>query len=133
MTGLGFVAERGAGARVNGEPIVRPHRDRKPLGGTSKRRLIGFDADGRLSPAVDSYYCCAFDYPAILRGEIDFMTYESTNPWDHLAGSLMLTETGGVSRTLDGLNYSALTRSKGLLIAGDPLSWMTAQQLWPAA
>ncbi|AQP46873.1 hypothetical protein BW730_04370 [Tessaracoccus aquimaris] len=133
MTGRGYVAERGAGVRVNGEPIARPRTDRLPLGGTSKRRLVGFDADGRLSPAVPSHYCCAFDYPAVLEGEFDFMTYESTNPWDHLAGGLMLTENGGVSRTLDGLNYSALTRTKGLLIAGDTLSWMTAQHLWPAA
>lgn len=81
---------------------------------------------------VASRFCCAFDYPALLEGEVDFIFYGSVQPWDHLAGSLMVTENGGVSRTLDGLAYSVGSRSRGLLVAGDTLSWMTAQHLWPA-
>lgn len=131
MTGRGYVAERGAGVRVNGEPIVRVRSDRPPLGATSRRELIGFDADGRLSPVVSSHYCCAFDYPEVLTGGIDFMYFASTHPWDHLAGSLMVTENAGVSRTVDGLAYTVLSRSRGLLVAGDTLSWMAAQQVWP--
>ncbi|MFT3889800.1 MAG: inositol monophosphatase [Arachnia sp.] len=131
QTGRGYAVERGAGVRVNGEPLTRKALDRPPLGGTSKTRLIGFDADGHLSPAVRSHFACAFDYPAVLHGEIDFTTYTNTHPWDHLAGSLMLTEVGGVSRTLDGMAYSCLTRTKGLLIAGDTISWLAAQQYWP--
>ncbi len=130
-TGRAYVAERGAGARVNGEPIVRDVDRRLPLGATSKKHLIGYTAEGRLSPVVRSNFACAFDYPAVLEGDIDFMTYTSIHPWDHLAGSLMLTETGGVSRTFDGISYTVLSRGRGLLIAGDTLSWMTAQQCWP--
>ena len=130
-TGRAYVAERGAGARVNGEPIVRDVDRRLPLGATSKKHLIGYTAEGRLSPVVRSNFACAFDYPAVLEGDIDFMTYTSIHPWDHLAGSLMLIETGGVSRTFDGISYTVLSRGRGLLIAGDTLSWMTAQQCWP--
>lgn len=131
MTGRAYVAERGAGVRLNGEPIVRRRTDRLPLGATSRRELIGFDADGRLSPVVPSHYCCAFDYPEVLAGGIDFMYFASTHPWDHLAGSLMITENGGVSRTVDGLAYTVLSASRGLLVAGDTLAWMAAQQVWP--
>lgn len=131
MTGRGYVAERGAGVRMNGEPIVRVRHRRPPLGATAHHRLLGFDADGRLSPVVRSHFCCAFDYPAVLDGDIDFMFYRTTYPWDHLAGSLMVTENGGVSRTLDGLAYTVQSNSSGLLVAGDTLSWMTAQHLWP--
>ncbi len=131
MTGRGYVAERGAGVRMNGEPIERASHDRLPLGATSKKKLLGFDADGRLSPVVSSNFCCAFDYPALLHGDIDFIFYSSVHPWDHLAGALMVTENGGIARTLDGISYTLLSRSRGLLVAADTMSWMAAQQLWP--
>lgn len=133
MTGRGYAVERGAGVRVNGEPVSRVSTDRLPLGASSKKKLVGFDADGRLSPAVRSNLCCAFDYPALLTGEFDFIYYSSVNPWDHLAGSLMVTENGGVSRTIDGLSYTVLSRSRGLLVAADTLSWIAGQQYWPVA
>lgn len=131
QTGRAYVAERGAGVRMNGEPIVREQVDRPPLGASSKTRLHGFTADGALSPVVESNFACCFDYPAVLHGTIDFMYYTSMYPWDHLAGSLMITENGGVSRTMDGLAYTVLSRSRGLLVAGDVQTWMTAQQHWP--
>ncbi len=133
QTGRAYVTERGAGVRLNGEPIVRRRSERLPLGASSKESMRGFTADGRLSPVVCSHFACAFDYPAVLHGDIDFMYYTSMHPWDHLAGSLMVTENGGVSRTMDGLAYTLLSRSKGLLVASDTLVWMTAQQNWPAA
>lgn len=129
-TGRAYVVERGAGVRMNGEPIVRDHTDRPPLGASSKTKMQGFTADGHLSPVVRSRFACCFDYPAVLHGDIDFIHYTNIHPWDHLAGSLMVTENGGVSRTMDGLAYNVLNRSRGLLVAGDVLVWMTAQQYW---
>ncbi|RMB59940.1 inositol monophosphatase family protein [Tessaracoccus antarcticus] len=133
QTGRAYVAERGAGVRMNGEPIVSSRTSRLPLGASSKESMHGFTAHGHLAPVVWSHFACAFDYPAVLHGDIDFMYYTSMHPWDHLAGSLMVTENGGVSRTMDGLAYTLLSRSKGLLVACDTLVWMTAQQYWPAA
>ncbi len=133
QTNRAYVVERGSGVRLNGEPIVRPQTNRLPLGASSKEALNGFTAGGKLSPVVWSQFACAFDYPALLHGDIDFMYYTSMHPWDHLAGSLMVMENGGVSRTMDGLAYSLLSRSRGLLVASDALVWMTAQQHWPAA
>lgn len=127
----GYAVERGAGVQLNGQPIVRERHDRPPLGASSKRRLLGYDADGQLSPVVRSRFACCFDYPAVLHGELDFMWYSSMHPWDHLAGSLMVVENGGVSRTMDGLQYTLRSRARGLLVAGDTLSWMVAQQNWP--
>ena len=97
---------------------------------SSKTKMQGFTADGHLSPVVRSRFACCFDYPAVLHGDIDFIHYTNIHPWDHLAGSLMVTENGGVSRTMDGLAYNVLNRSRGLLVAGDVLVWMTAQQYW---
>lgn len=132
QTGRAYVAERGAGVRMNGEPILRNVSGRLPQGASSKEAMNGFTANGNLSPVVWSQFACAFDYPAVLHGDIDFMYYTSMHPWDHLAGSLMVTENGGVSRTMDGLAYTLLSRSAGLLVASDTLVWMTAQANWPA-
>lgn len=127
----GYAVERGAGVRLNGEPIVRPKIDRPPLGATSKKKFVGFDANGKMTPAIRSQFACAFDYPSILHGDSDFIAYQSLNPWDHLAGSLMVVEQGGVSRTVDGVAYTLLNRSRGLLVANDINTWMVAQQHWP--
>ncbi len=67
----------------------------------------------------------------VLHGDVDFIVYTTLHPWDHLAGSLMVTESGGVSRTMDGLAYSLRSTSGGLIVARDTLTWMTAQQTWP--
>lgn len=130
-TGRCYVAERGAGTRLNGLPIERTAPQRAPLGATSRRAMHGFTADGRLSPVVESDWCCAFDYPKVLHGEIDFLVYTTVHPWDHLAGSLMVTEAGGVSRTLDGTEYNIASRASGLLVAADPATWLAVQESWP--
>lgn len=130
QTGRGYIAERGAGVLMNGEPVVTDRPERKPLGACSKNSIHGYTADGHLSPVVRTKFACCFDYPALLHGEYDFLYYVSLHPWDHLAGALMVTEQGGVSRTLDGLAYTVMSKSRGLLVANDVLVWMTAQQNW---
>ncbi|MDO5065810.1 MAG: inositol monophosphatase [Propionibacteriaceae bacterium] len=132
QVGRAYTVERGGGVLLNGEPLVTERPQRLPLGAASKKQYHGFTADGALSPVRATNFSCAFDYPSLLHGEFDFVFYSRLNPWDHLAGCLMVTESGGVARTRDGLDYSVSSRSRGLLVASDTLTWMTAQQSWPA-
>lgn len=127
-----YIAELGGGVTLNGARIDRAGTARAPLGATSKRSVHGFTAEGRLSPVVESAWCCAFDYPKVLHGDVDFLVYTTVHPWDHLAGSLMVTESGGVSRTLAGEDYTVASRARGLLIASDQETWAAAQEAWPA-
>ncbi len=131
QTGRAYVAERGAGVRRNGEAIIRQAPDRLPLGGTSRQEFQGFDGDGTLSPVTWSMFSAAFDYPAVLEGDLDFLYYRTTYPWDHLPGALMLGESGGVSRTFDGVSYSALSKRSPLISAANVDVWMAAQLSWP--
>lgn len=133
QTGRAYVAEHGAGAVLDGVPIARTATTRPPLGATAKRALQGFTAEGRLSPVARSAWCCAFDYPKVLHGDVDFLVYSTLHPWDHLAGSLMVTETGGVSRTVEGADYCLATRTGGLIVARDAATWRTARETWPAS
>ncbi len=126
-----FVVERGAGVRRNNEPVVRPTIDRPPLGGASNRRLHGFDADGALSPVVGSNFSVAFDYPAIMSGELDFMFYTTMHPWDHLAGILMLEELGGVAKLRDGSRYAMESDLAGMIVADSEATCDLAWQHWP--
>jgi len=77
---------------------------------------------------VRSLFACAFDYPRVLHGELDFIHYTKVMPWDHLAGSLMVVENGGVSRTMNGADYTAASDANGLLVARDPGVWGTAHR-----
>ena len=70
-TGRGYVAEKGAGVRLNDEPVTSQKQDRPPLGASSKTHVQGFTGGGELSPVVRSLFACAFDYPRVLHGELD--------------------------------------------------------------
>ncbi len=97
-----FEVERGSGATCNGEPLspVRPHDApwTAAVWGTLESAH-----DPRLQMRR-TRGACAIDYPALARGEVDALAYRSIHPWDHLAGALLVTELGGVSR-VDGRPY----------------------------
>ena len=73
--------------------------------------------------------CCGVDYPDLIEGRRAFLGYWSMHPWDHLPGGLMVTETGGVTRTMDGRAYVAGVRSRYLLVAVDEPTWQSAADL----
>jgi len=116
-----YVAERGAGARLDGKPLVSPGRPDDPgawRGVTSRRSWIGRQLDG-LRPLELTWICCGIDYPKLIEGEAEFMLYGGANPWDHVPGSLLLSETGGFLGTVDGTPYDARVVPRGLVAAAD--------------
>ncbi|WP_018157039.1 inositol monophosphatase family protein [Demetria terragena] len=114
--GQAFVAERGAGAWVDGVRIA--HRAPDPMGalaGVTSRRSSEGVVLGDLPPLKLSWVCCGVDYPQLAMGGADFITYTHAMPWDHAPGALLLAETGGVLRHLDGSTYSPYETRGGLL------------------
>lgn len=130
-TDVMFVAERGAGA----------HRDGTRLGGGSaapigelrgfvKRRYLD-DATTALVDrgipafaAVDGGRACAgVEYPLLASGEVDFVVYWRTLPWDHLPGVLLAEEAGGAARRFDGSPYAPGDDRRGLLAVADAAAW----------
>lgn len=71
----------------------------------------------------------AHEYLALLDGSIDFSCYRRLHPWDHAAGTLMITEAGGKAATFDGQPYRPLPQSSSLLMAPDDESWETLREL----
>ncbi|MFV0451695.1 MAG: inositol monophosphatase family protein [Propioniciclava sp.] len=88
-----FTVERGRGAACNGEPMVPAPAREQPWHAAVPRRLRGGgDRAFTFSRTLGS---CAIDYPRVALGEVDGLGYTTQHPWDHLAGSLLVTELGG--------------------------------------
>ena len=128
-----YVAEWGAGATRDGEPLPRRQgRPSRPQGVASQRRLIGFDAAASLTPIVFGAFAAGIDYPRVATGAIDFVVYKNLHPWDHVPGSLLLHETGGVSRLRDGRDYGPGEVGPGVIGAGTDEIWEAARSAFQA-
>jgi fructose-1,6-bisphosphatase/inositol monophosphatase family enzyme len=72
----------------------------------------------------------AHEYLALLDGSLDFSCYRRLHPWDHAAGTLMITEAGGKAATMDGKPYRPVPQpGNSLLMAPDEESWETLRDL----
>jgi fructose-1,6-bisphosphatase/inositol monophosphatase family enzyme len=69
---------------------------------------------------TDTWMCCAHEYLSLCQGERDFSFYSRIKPWDHLAGALMVAESGGYARKWDGTAYVPGEQVGGLINAASP-------------
>ncbi len=120
-------AERGAGAFIDGVRITAPGADKEAgaLRGAvltkflppEMQERIGHNGR-RLGAILPGSMCAGHDYPALARGEMDFVCYWRGLPWDHAPGALFLTESGGSVTRYDGAAFQPDGRL-GLLAAGN--------------
>jgi fructose-1,6-bisphosphatase/inositol monophosphatase family enzyme len=85
--------------------------------------LAGLDYGRILSPR-----CAAHEYRLVAEGHADFCLAGTLNPWDHAAGTLIVTEAGGHAALLDASPYSARIRSGTLLTAASREVWNEAAE-----
>lgn len=127
------VAEAGSGAWQDGRRI---HLG-EPAGGAEEtpagvfytrhlpdglREVLAARADGVVGQHAPRS-AAGIEYPRLLAGDTDFILYWRTLPWDHLPGSLMVSEAGGVAAHFDGAPYTGTDGRKGLLIARSRTHW----------
>ncbi|PID96696.1 MAG: inositol monophosphatase [Actinomycetales bacterium] len=108
---IAIVAERGSGARrydPSGCMTLRcppaPSEHQRWRLATSAYRLRGRSPNG-LPALVGSWVSCAIDYPHLVAGDATALLFGRAMPWDHAAGTLVVTESGGVVTHLDGRPY----------------------------
>lgn len=128
-----YQAEVGAGATRNG---VRIARNKGPRAATDLRGsvLTKFLDPLTLERVDKNRHCFAsvgpgtssagIDYPMLIEGDQDFVMFWRTLPWDHAPGALLVNESGGCVRRLNGDAYSPIQVGSGLLAAA---SWPTWQ------
>ncbi|NJP67934.1 inositol monophosphatase family protein [Streptomyces spiramenti] len=118
--GLMAVARRGHGAWLNGERL----RSGSPAGAVlevatshpdfttdeQKQALAALRTEG-----VDPRPCgsAGLEYLRVARGQLDAVAFSWELAWDHAAGLLLVSEAGGIDRTLAGEQFS-LTRPNAL-------------------
>ncbi|QYJ04391.1 inositol monophosphatase [Nocardioides panacisoli] len=112
-----YVAERGGGAWLNGEPLTWTAPGDSPVR-TARRRWVGstFPGLGRLEL---TWACCGVDYPQLVHGHARAIAYHHSKPWDHVPGSLLVQEAGGHVGFLDGSEYDPRTVGPGVVGAPD--------------
>jgi fructose-1,6-bisphosphatase/inositol monophosphatase family enzyme len=121
------IGERGAGVAVNGRPVDFTAADAfpGPLEGTAARHLRerAETADPKLVRTVYRSSSAGHEYMLMLRGERHFSAYTRLLPWDHVAGTFLMTEAGGASRLLTGAAYDPAVPVGELLTVADPERW----------
>jgi len=125
---LHYVAERGGGACAGTTPIVRAPAgpELAHLRGAALTRFLDEERQaavarlaGRVAYLGPGRVCAGIDYPMVAVGEQDFVLFWRTLPWDHAAGALIVTESGGYVGHLDGSTYAVVNPRPGLLVAAD--------------
>ncbi|HSP60613.1 MAG TPA: inositol monophosphatase [Ornithinimicrobium sp.] len=117
-----YVAERGQGLWCDGRRVERAAPGPDPAAWrvrASSPALVGTQV-GPAGPLQQTWISCGIDYPHLAEGDCDALVYRGTMPWDHVPGSLMLEEVGGVVLTTDGERYSPGGRPRGLVAAASP-------------
>ncbi|WP_436524168.1 inositol monophosphatase family protein [Actinoplanes sp. HUAS TT8] len=72
-------------------------------------------------------HCAGYEYPAIVTDVQQFAMFWRILPWDHVPGTLIVRESGGVARHLDGREYRPVNHRRGLLAAANEEIWQTVQ------
>lgn len=123
-----FTAQRGAGAEVDGRPLVRPPApaELRDLRATVVTRLLDEQTGARVEARAAAFgslrpnrNAAGIQYPRVAEGRLDVVLYWRTLVWDHAAGSLLLEESGGRVARLDGSDYEPWSDCTGLVLAAD--------------
>jgi fructose-1,6-bisphosphatase/inositol monophosphatase family enzyme len=74
---------------------------------------------------VKSIRCAGLEYLRLARGEVDFLMFSGTMPWDHAPGIAIIQELGAAAGYLDGKGYrpSGALTARGILAARDRGTW----------
>lgn len=128
VLGYTVTAARGAGAYENGSRLVAAQDAAAALHELGGYLYAGFLDDeaqqrcARVAAALDPRrsppdYAACVEYPAIARGDKDFVLYGRLRPWDHAPGCLILEELDGVCALTSGERYRPALHSGPLLAA----------------
>ncbi|MEV6100676.1 inositol monophosphatase [Nocardia sp. NPDC051981] len=140
-TGQRYVAERGSGSFRDELRIHRPPPpvEVEQLRGAAPTKRLGKKEKARLSEVGKKFaglgpgfLSAGVNYARLIDGDLDFVLYQRSLPWDHAAGTLILSEAGGNSLRPDGTPYRlAENPANQLLNAANPASWFAARDvLW---
>ena len=122
----------------NGKEIgITPtyNRSLDQLCGLYRTRDKDISARMEIFPIRHDTHCNAFDYNVLISGDSDFIVYPGSNPWDIVAGSILIQALGGCAAKADGsrIEYDALENNLPFLATRCVSDWpKVAKALYPA-
>ncbi len=136
-----IAGQKGGGVTIDGAMFNPPI---KPLDDVDFKTLHAFISrkfmppkirpyvDDRISLVGDAttYVCCAWEYVELLLGDAAFSVYKRIEPWDHMAGVLLLEECGFYARKWDGSPYLGSDLSGGVVNAPSKAIWERAYEMF---
>jgi fructose-1,6-bisphosphatase/inositol monophosphatase family enzyme len=137
---LVYEAEFGAGVWRNGVRVQRAPARAAPseLRGAAYTRFMDPEARALAKAAAPQFAqfgkgasCAGIDYARLIDGELDFVLFWRTKPWDHAPGTLLVTEAAGTARRVDGTEYHPAEDRPGLLNAAGDECWHAVRPLLP--
>ncbi len=79
---------------------------------------------------LKSERCAGVEYSLLAQGQKDFANFHRMLPWDHVPGTLLLNEAGGVVRDVDTNSFYRPNALKGnFMLARDMTSWERLQSV----
>ncbi|MBJ7538593.1 inositol monophosphatase family protein [Marinomonas transparens] len=107
---------------------ITPETDLKRLAGIMS--VHSYEGDKKHDFAIKASHFARINnlpscpaYRQMAQGHFHFSLTYKMMPWDHAAGVLIYTETGGVCRTLDGQDYSPALPDGEMLTAQSEQQW----------
>lgn len=137
ITDESFYAAEGAGAYLNGTPLpIAPIITKlsEAVAGVDLKRLnrrLASELVGR--PPYYSqrnFGSSALEWCYVAAGRIDVYLHGGQMLWDYAAGKLILSEAGGIGKTLDGRELMAHPESKRCVIAATNPELMAEWEHW---
>lgn len=136
-----IAGEKGAGVTIDGAkftPAIKPAND------VDFKTLRAFISRKFMPPAIRPYVeekikligdattfvCCAWEYIDVMEGNAAFSVYKRIEPWDHMAGALLLEECGFYTRKWDGSVYGGADLQGGLVNAPSREIWERAFEMF---
>jgi fructose-1,6-bisphosphatase/inositol monophosphatase family enzyme len=114
------VAVRGQGVQIDGKSYSVEGSAASDIGlGYAGYRFI--DRIDHMN--VKTLRCSGLEYFRMVKGEAAFSVYSMMKPWDHLAGTLMVREAGGLAQRWDRSPYVPGQNAGGLITAINQQIW----------
>jgi len=125
---------KGEGVQINGVALKPPVKPAPDADFSTMKAFISrkFMPDS-IRPYVEekielladatTHFCCAWEYVSMVEGKSTFSVYKRIEPWDHMAGVLLLEETGFFVRKWDKAVYGGADLSGGLINAPSEALW----------
>ena len=115
VSGRFGVAERGGGAWMGGQRlrVAAPDRPERMSGSLHASTYAPKEIARRVEQrrgrvqAVKSLRCAGAEYLRLAEGQTHFSLFTRLMPWDHVPGTLLHAEAGGVALCFDGTPYRA--------------------------